>query len=328
MAQPTNAVTSSDISATSPEDLMRRVTRLAPLSTPVFSAARMTRATQTKHEWMTDKYAKAADNAQIEGDDYTGEAQDVNVRLDNYTQILSKEITVSETTTSTVQYTPQSAGAGAHLRNLIHKRTVELKLDTEKMLLDNRAKSAGSSSAPRRSAGIPTWLKGENTLTNGNGADPSTSDGANARTDATADAQRVKFSEDDIKKGLQYLWTATGMMNKKILAVMSPSMLTVASDFEGNIPRRNNNRTGEVSSYIDVYTSPFGAVLLTPSNQVRANDIIMIDPMYLAVATLRPTRVAPIGKTGDSQKRLIVHECTLQAVNPEGLFGIFDRKTS
>ena len=63
------------------EDLIDKVFNLSPTETPLIAAIPRVKATQTKHEWLTDTLAAPAANAQIEGDDASADAITPAVRL-------------------------------------------------------------------------------------------------------------------------------------------------------------------------------------------------------------------------------------------------------
>ena len=86
MAQPTNTFDTYDGANSIREDLADVIYNISPTETPFMSNAAKGTATNTLYEWQTDSLADAAANAQIEGDDYAGDARTATVRLNNQTQ--------------------------------------------------------------------------------------------------------------------------------------------------------------------------------------------------------------------------------------------------
>jgi Family of unknown function (DUF5309) len=62
-----------------------------------FSKAARLKATNTLHDWQTDALAAPAENAYVEGDEFSAQAVTATTKYRNYTQISRKEIVVSRT---------------------------------------------------------------------------------------------------------------------------------------------------------------------------------------------------------------------------------------
>ena len=69
------------------EDLQNTIYNIAPSDVPFMSMIGRGKAANTLHEWQTDTLAAAANNAQVEGDEYAFGAVTPTVRLANQTQI-------------------------------------------------------------------------------------------------------------------------------------------------------------------------------------------------------------------------------------------------
>ena len=96
MAAPTNTFTSYDAVGIK-EDLSDVITNISPEETPLYSAMKKTKATNTYHEWQTDSLRSSAVNANIEGDDTTAEARSATTRLGNRTQIFKNAVSIPDT---------------------------------------------------------------------------------------------------------------------------------------------------------------------------------------------------------------------------------------
>lgn len=74
------------------EDLLDKIFNTDPTETPVMSGSGRQTATNTLHEWQRDNLATAnKDNAMIDGDDVTLDAQTPTERVGNYQQIFAKK---------------------------------------------------------------------------------------------------------------------------------------------------------------------------------------------------------------------------------------------
>lgn len=314
MAQPTNTFSSYD-AVGNREDLTNIIYDVSPTETPVMSALPRVKATAVKHEWQTDSLAAAsAANAVIEGDDATTDASTASTRLDNRCQILDKVAQVTGT-----QEAVSKAGRKSEMAYQMEKRMKEIKRDIEAALCDNGAYVAGNDTTARELAGIPAWLT-TNTSFGATGADPVTI-GSTARTDGT---QRA-FTEDLLKSVLQDCFTNGGNPS---MAVVGAFNKRKASEFTGSATRMDKSEDKKLYAAIDVYVSDFGEVKFVPDRFSRARDCLLIDPEYAAVAYLRPFSTVDLAKTGDTTRKQILVELTLEMRNEAAHGGVFDLTTS
>lgn len=200
----------------------------------------------------------------------------------------------------------------------------EQKLDIEKAMFANQARSAGSSVAPRRLAGAPAWLTTNTVFNSGSsGADP-IGDGTNARTD---DGAPSAFDQTKFDNVMQQIWVAGG---KPDTVYLSAFQMNRALTFTGN----NNSRSNidavseKVIKHMSVYVTPWGTVEFVPSRENRSRDVFVMQDDMWAVGVLRPTRNTELAKTGDSEKRQIITELTLVCKNERASGGVFDNTVS
>ena len=71
-----------------------------------------------------------------------------------------------------------------------------------------------------------------------------------------------------------------------------------------------------IISGADVYVSDFGNVTIVANRFQRARTVLVIDPKYLGIASLRGFRMERLAKTGDSDKSHIIGDYTLEVRNP------------
>lgn len=174
MALPTNTITTYS-SVGNREDLSDMIYRIDPTDTPFMSGAEKEKATAVNHEWQTQALAPASTaNAQLEGDDPSANALVPTVRLGNLCQISYKMAQVSGT-----QQAVDHAGRDNELAYQEMLKGLELKRDIESILVGtNQAKVAGSTSTPRRTASILSWIASNTSKgTAGSPADPAAVDG-------------------------------------------------------------------------------------------------------------------------------------------------------
>lgn len=299
------------------EDLIDKVFNLSPTETPLVAAIPRVKATQTKHEWLTDSLAAPAANAQIEGDDAAADVITAATRLSNYTQISRKVAQVSGTDTAV-----KGAANVNTMQYALLKKSKELKKDMEFALFANQSATAGNATTARLSAGIPAWLQ-SNVVFNSGGT-PAGANPVSPGTARTDSGTLVTVTEAQVKTVLADAFTNTGKNPK--LAFMNAAHKQLFSTFTGNVTRFVDvaGKNAKLQTAYEVYVSDFGDVKLVPDLQMRARDIIFINPEYLAMAYLRAFEKVPLSKTGDSTRIALYAEYCLEMRNELGHGAIFD----
>ena len=309
MAQPTNLYDTYDTTGIR-EDLVNVIYNVSPEDTPILSAIPRAAAKSTKHEWQLDALATPATNAVIEGDEATVDAMTATTRAFNYCQISDKVIAVSGT-----QSAVDAAGRADEMAYQIAKKSKELKKDMEFDLIEPNVQAAGSATAARELGSIPTWIK-----TNGDaGTSGSLSTGSG--TDLPGSGTDRDLTEAILKTVIKEVYTSGGDMD---MLVCPPSLKQLISGFNANTTRFGP--AGDKTEYaaIDVYSSDFGDLKIVPNRVMAttdAKDVFIIQRDMLATAYLRDFMVQDLSKTGDSDKKQLLVEYTLEVRN-EAAHGI------
>jgi len=314
MAQPTNTFSYYDAKGVR-EDLSELIDRTEREETPFYSNIGRGKATQRIHEWQTQALASAIDtNAVIEGDDATMDAATATVRVNNRTQIADKTATV----TGSVEVFDK-AGRASEMDYQVILKGLELKRDVEYQLLSNKASVAGTDTQASQSGGFAAWLVTNvsmNTAATGtagaNGGFASSTSLVAARTDASATRQ---FSESHINDVMELAFT-TGA--RPTVMQLPPGLKTRFSAFTGIAElRREAGGDGQATIVggADAYISNFGKLTVVPSPFMRSIDVVLYDPKKVKLAVARPMRTWDLAKTGDTEKKQLLLEYTLQVDN-------------
>lgn len=318
MAQPTNSFSTYDAIGQR-EDLYDKIYNVDPDETPALSSFPKMKATAVFHEWQTDSLdAPSATNANIEGDDTVAGAVTPTVRLGNYCQIFKKAVTIPGTLEATSR-----AGRGREQAYQKMLKAKAMKTDMEMSIFANTARSAGSDTAARTLAGIPSWIKTNTSIGGGAGANPVTI-GSTARTDGT---QRA-FTDTLLDAALKSIWDNSGV--KPDCVYLGSFNKQAASGFNGATARDLNidASSKKLTTVIDIYEYDFGSVRFEPNRHVRARDAIIVNNSMWAWAELRPMFEEALAKTGDSKKFHIVAEATLVCRNEAASGAVYDLTTS
>ncbi len=306
MAAPTNTFLST-AAIGNREDLSDIIDRISPTDTPFMSMIAKGKATATLHEWQTQDLAAAADNAQAEGDDATAIAVTPTVRLGNRTQIGAKTVIVAGT-----QEAVNSAGRKSEMAYQMSLKSLELKNDMEFGLCQNNV----SATSPRKSRGLVGWVDSANVSGGAGYVAPNYVTNV-AQTDGTLAA----FTETRLKTVLQLVYAAGGSPN---VIMMPPLAKQTFSTFTGNATRQKDAEDKRLVASIDVYVSDFGTLKAVVNRRQRARDVFVLQSDKWKLAMLRPFFSQDLAKTGDSDKKQILVEYTLEACNPKANGAIVD----
>ena len=314
MAQPTNTFDTYD-SVGEREDLSDVIYSISPTDTPFISSAAKTKATAVLHEWQTDSLAAAVtNNAVIEGDEATLDAVSPTSRLSNSSQIMDKTVVITGT-----QESVDKAGRASELAYQIAKKAKELKRDMEATVTGNIAEVTGGSSTARKMGTLGSWV-----VTNDNLASDGAS-GAGAGNAAHTDGTQRAFTEAQLKSVIKSVWNEGG---EPSMIMVGPFNKQKLSGFTGNSTRFDAGADATLYTSVDVYASDFGQLQVVPNRFSRDRDAYVLDMNYFAIAFLRDFTMHELAKTGDSEKRQLLVEATLESRNEKASGLVADLTTS
>ena len=314
MALPT-ATHSTYASIGNREDLSDVIWRVDPTDTPFSSSLERTDASAVNHEWQTQALASAStSNAVLEGDDAITDAATATVRLGNICQIQDKVARVSGT-----QEVIKKAGRSNEMAYQLVLKGLELKLDVEATLLTNQAKVTGNSTTARKLASVCSWIT--TNTSNGGGSD-ATGDGTDARTDGT---QRA-YTESLLKTVLQLCWNSGGNPGTIMLGGFNKQQMSM---FVGRGTPTEDAKSKKIVATVDVYESDFGTLKVVPNrSNLRTRDCLILQNDMWALATLRDMATKDLAITGDSKRKQIIMEHTLECRNEKASGAVWDLTTS
>jgi hypothetical protein len=269
------------------EDLIDIIVNISPTKTPVLSMTESVRAMATLHEWQTDSLVTPSANAGIEGNDSAGVAVGATTRLNNNTQILTKNFLISGT-----QEIVRKAGRASEIGYQVQKLTKELATDIEYMLVINSAAVTGAAGTARQSKGISGFI---------------------ATNTSSASANRP-LTSTILDANLALIWAAGG--DPDVILTGGNQKIAIAG-FTQNT-RFISAEAAKVVNAVDIYQSSFGTlktVLSHVMNANEANQIFNLDMSYWRKAWLRPVLLHELARTGDARKFQIVAELTLESLN-------------
>lgn len=264
-------------------DVSEVIEQISPEETPAFTTAQKVSIDATLYEWQQDALAAAnADNANVQGftATYTNPT-DVTMKS-NRTQLFANTASVAGTTEAVSKY-----GIASQLAYNISQRGKEVKRDIEAAMIGrDQAAVTGSSSAAAKMASVINQIDSGVTETITGGA----------------------LTEAGILGAHQKAYNAGG--DPSIL-MTNPNHATTIAGFATASGRQRDFATGtELVNFVDLMVTPFGQVSVVLNRFQSADDVLLVDPEYLEVGTLRPFTTTRMAKTGDSEEVMLTVELT------------------
>ena len=305
------------------EELADKIWQITPEKTPYLSLIGRKSVSSVHPEWQTDTLGSPdTANNQPEGNDWSYDPIVATTRVGNYTQISEKSWQISRTQENT-----SKAGRKSELARETAKKTTELKIDMELILLSNQAASAGSGNGAtnRKLAGTRAWLSTNDDLGAG-GSSGSFSNGIQgAATNGTQRAM-TKAQIDSV------MLSTTNAGGEPSVLMLSNYNKTVASRFLDDadvVPLRKELGKGAATivGAADAYLTDFGLITFVPNVQMTrggadtARNAYLIDPSMVTMGVFDDIQIHKPAKTGDAEKRVANVEYTL-IMNNEAAHGV------
>jgi hypothetical protein len=311
MTQPADTFSTYD-SVGNREDLSDIIYDVSPTETPFLSAIPKGKSTSTKHEWQTRALTAASGaNANIEGADATTDASTANARIFNYTQILDKVARVTGT-----QEEVNKAGRKSEMALQMADRMKEIKRDLETSQLQNIAYVAGNDTSARKMAGLQTYIK--TSIDKASDGTAATGDGSDIYTDGTARA----LTEGMVEVALAAAWSNGGTPS---LGVCNAFQKRKFATFSGRSTPMSDGDKRKVTNNVEVYIDPLGTeIRLVPCRQAPTDVVYFVDPEYVKHCPLRDFGKVDLAKTGDSIRKQILGEMTMEVCNEKAHAAVYD----
>ena len=182
---------------------------------------------------------------------------------------------------------------------------------------------AGGAAAARTLAGLPSWIQA-NTSKAANGANGAVG-GVDTPGILRTDGTQRAFTEAQLKDVIKSVWNAGGDPS---MIMCGPFNKQKLSGFTGNSTRFDAGADATLYTSVDVYASDFGQLQVVPNRFSRDRDAYVLDMEYWGIAFLRDFSMHELAKTGDSEKRQLLVEATLESRNEAASGLVADLTTS
>ncbi len=312
MTVPANTLTAYD-AAGNREDLSDVVYKIAQTMRPFQQNIKKGKAKSTYPEWQIQSLrAPVANNKAIQGEDVsaTPPSAKVTSRRGNRTQIFREYASVSRT-----QQAVDSAGRPNEMAYQVLLKGEELLNDMEMSLLANQGAMTGDDGTAAQLAGALAWVSSNASRGTG-GSNAVWASGLQGQ--AAAGTQRT-FTEALLKSVLASAFN-NGAVGPK-LALMGSAHKQIFSSFTGIADiRRDAGGSGQATivGAADTYIGDFGQITTVPVQFGLSHDVLIIDPAYWELAYLTPLKTEALAKSGDADRKQLIAEATLKALNEKG----------
>lgn len=258
--------------------------------------------------------AASATNFVIEGDDATTDAGTATSRVFNYTAISDKVALVTGTTEAV-----KAAGRRSEMAFQMANRMKEIKRDVEAILFENNAYVSGTDTLARESAGLQAYIK--TNINKASDATAPTGDGSDGHTDGTARALLESYGTDVLAQ----CWTSGG---EPTMAYCGKFQKSRIAQWSGSSSKTSDGDKKKVTNSVDIYVDPLGnEVKFIPSRQCPTDVVFFVDMEHVKMGVLRDFSTSELAKTGDSVRKQIIVEYTLEVCN-EAAHGIVSDLTT
>ena len=282
------------------EDVSQIIYQITPEDTPFFNSIGETQARSTFHEWQIRSLTTRSHNAQFQGFTYGFSANNRRAtRLTNSTQIIAKEVRVSET----LQASDLHAIADMFADQMQIAFT-EAKTDAEHAYIRGTLSSGTTNAAPQMQ-GFNLYMVNNSsaTFTNVSGA--------------------VTITEDILNELLQLGWDAGGkpadvLVNGPMKRVLSSFISGTTKFIAAEDQRQVNTISHYESDFFPINIALSRDVLKNGSNAaVTGHDLMLYDRSMLSKAQLRPWTSRRTPEIADSMDGVVKTETTLEVGNPD-----------
>ena len=267
-------------------DITDLITNISPEETPLMSLfGKADAAKNVIHSWMEDQLRDPADNAKVEGFEYSTDVKAEPRLLDNVCQIFAAGYGVTKTSQAVNRKNIKNKMA-YNMRAAMK----EVALDVEYAIINNNTKVTGNDATARKMGGLPYFIQNN---VDGNSGTPRS------------------LTWDLINSNIEVCKTYGGkpdrivvsLRNKRVLSALLPKDTTRTAPVDAK----------KIGAVVDVFVSDFGMLTVLPDRWLDNGDIYILDSEYFGLSYLRPFKTEDLPNTHDSLKKIIVGELTLEA---------------
>ncbi|MGY3589362.1 SU10 major capsid protein [Bradyrhizobium sp. USDA 4350] len=275
------------------ENVSDVITNLSPRKTPFQSSIGNEKVTQPLFQWQEDVLRPPAANAAVEGADASFITIQPTTMRNNYTQIFTEALQVSDRADVVATY-----GRKKEMAYQMAKSSAAIKRDREITLVGLAGtKSAGSKTVASTMDSMQAQL------------DPTTVvySGASDGTKPLTEALLIQALQTSYTNGAEPTRVQVTPSNSVVLAGFAAAA--------GRYRTITGSDDKKIVNVVNLYVSPFGEVKVEINRWLRAKNTFIFEPDQWSNVTLRPWERKNLAKTGDSTKAMLLGEFSLKHKN-------------
>ncbi len=283
------------------EDIYDVLQLVSPEETPLFTRLPDAVANATTHNWVEYTLASGSGNADVEGATATGATTSSKARVLNYTEIMSKNGSVSGT-----QRKVTIVGEQDEFAFQMKKSMLEWKIGAESDLI-LQTTAVGSATAGRTMRGLIDAIQTNR---------------------VTGSATTVALRESDFNDLLQKIFEAGAVPDS--CYVNGFNKRRISQFVTSNTRFLNMGEDNKLVNRISIYESDFGTIEIILDRYMPKTTGLLLKDALFRKAWLRKPVTFPLAKRGDLDEYEIVGEWTLEHLNERsgGVLSAFASATS
>ena len=312
------------------EDFSDIITTIDPTETPIQANIAQTDISNPEgFEWQIDALNTQVLTGLEDGFAFADATDGVTVRtrLLSRCMIQAKSIEISNRLEET-----EKAGVDSEISYQLALRSEDLKRDCEGAITDFATPIVSASGTAPKTAGIPTWIR-TNTSYGATGAAPTLS----GKEPVVGTAGTARALDESIfldllggcydSGGNPDMVSLGRAAKQKFSQYMFTTNARIATQYQDQGARPAAGL--QVVGAVDFYVSDFGVLAIVPNRfQAQSTDMLILDSTLWELGVFRGYQVQEMGKAGDNERFLILHDFCLISRDEAGSAIFADIDTS
>ena len=290
------------------EDVADVITNLSPRKTPFQSAIGSEKVTQPLFQWQEDTLRAPAANAAIEGADANFITVTPTTMKNNYTQIFTEAVQVSDRADVVSTY-----GRKKEFAYQMAKSAAQVKRDLEIAYIGLAGTKQAGDGTSNASTGPAKMDSAQVQIASAN----------IVRTVANGDPLTEAF----LVQALQAAYVSGAEPSRIMVTPTNSVVLAGFAAAAGRYRTLSGSDAKKLVNVVNLYVSPFGEQKVEINRWLKAGNTLVYEPDMWSKPTLRPWERKNLAKTGDSTKAMLLGEFSLKHKNSLGS-GLIVQKTA
>lgn len=273
-------------------DLSNEISLVAPMDTPLFSMlmarGQYSKAISKTINWREKALDTTEDISAVEGQDAEVFTNSTRAEKSNIQELFIKNVSISGSALAS-----EVVGISDLMASEVQDRLVEMKIAVEKSILKGVKKDGSTTPFKRKMQGLINFVPA-----------------ANKVKDAT-------FTEKLFKDTVKKLWE-NGLGSNEFIALVNADLKEeIDALYEGKYNYvAQEDKFGLVATTIQ---TNYGNVKLVLDRHMPVDQIVVFDPSFVELSFLRVPQFEKLGKSGDSEKGMVVTEASLKVLNEKAV---------